>query len=312
MSKCCIIGGTGFIGSHLVRLLEARGKELTVVGRNPLPTRPIPEGVRYFCGQYGDRRFLASALQDASEVVFLAHSSVPKTSFEDPIEDILTNLPAAITLFEVAVERRIEKFVFVSSGGTVYGKPQKIPISEEHPTNPISPYGITKLAIEKYAHMYYEISSLPVICVRPGNGYGAGQFPFIGQGFVATAIASILKEKEITIFGDGGTVRDYLYVTDLAGGIAAALERGISGEIYNLGTGEGRTNREVLAALELLCRESGLHLRVRTMPPRRFDVSCNVLDPTKLNRHTGWRALIPFNEGIKETWEWYLRASRGY
>jgi UDP-glucose 4-epimerase len=311
MKRCCIIGGTGFIGSYLVPLLQSSGRELTVIGRNSRPTRLLPEGVRYLSGDYGDAGFLAPALRSMDEVILLAYSSVPKTSFEHPIEDILTNLPAAVTLFRLAAEQGIAKCIFVSSGGTVYGKAECVPISEEHPTNPISPYGITKLAIEKYAHLYHELNSLPVVCVRPGNGYGAGQLPFVGQGFVATAIASILKGDEITLFGSGDTIRDYLHVSDMAGGITAALEKGIAGEIYNLGSGIGKTNQDVLAVLAPLAEEAGLLPRIRTAPGRRFDVPCNLLDPAKLKQHTGWLAAVPFEEGIRDTWQWYRRAYRG-
>ena len=102
----------------------------------------------------------------------------------------------------------MQKLVLVSSGGTVYGNPSTVPVAEDHPTTPISPYGITKLAIEKYAAMYRLTAGLPVVCVRPGNAYGEGQRPFSGQGFIATAMASVIQGKEVVLFGERGTVRD--------------------------------------------------------------------------------------------------------
>jgi len=307
MKHCCVIGGTGFIGSWVVRKLHSMGRQLTVVGRNPIPTRPLPEGVRYAVGDYGDPGFLTEVLQDVDEVINLAYSTVPKTSFEDPVRDIFGNLPAAVRLFETACSLSIKKLVLVSSGGTVYGKARSISITEDHPTNPISPYGITKLAIEKYALMFKELKALPVVCVRPANAFGEGQRPFAGQGFVATAIASILRKQEIVLFGETGTVRDYIHVADVANGIIAALEHGELGSCYNIGSGTGRSNRDILDAIFPLAEAAGFKPRVKTLPPRQFDVPVNILDCSKLSQKTGWKAVVPFEDGIERTWNWFFR-----
>jgi UDP-glucose 4-epimerase len=305
MKHCCIIGGTGFIGSHLVNLLLARNRRLTVIGRNPAPTRALPPGVHYLAGDYGDNYFLRGALQGVDEVVSLAYTTVPKSSFEDPVHDILSNLPAAVKLFEMAAELAVEKLVFVSSGGTVYGKAQTLPIAEDHSTNPISAYGITKLAIEKYALMFHELKGLPVVCVRPANAYGEGQRAFTGQGFVATAIAAILERQEVVLFGEAGTIRDYIHVTDVANAIAAALESGTPGECYNIGSGVGRSNKDILDALCPLAKSAGLEMKITTMSSRRFDVPANILDCRKLRKLSGWEASVSFEEGIKDTWNWF-------
>jgi UDP-glucose 4-epimerase len=235
----------------------------------------------------------------------LAYTTVPKSSFEDPVRDILDNLPAPVKLFETACSLGIGKLVFVSSGGTIYGKAQYLPIDEVHPTNPISPYGITKLSTEKYAMMFHELESLPVICVRPGNAYGEGQKPFVGQGFVATAIVSILQGRELVLFGESGTVRDYVHVADVAGGILATLDHGTPGMCYNVGSGIGMSNREVLDMISPLARAVGRDILLKIMPARRFDVPANVLDCSKLNLESGWKPIIPFNEGIERAWCWY-------
>jgi UDP-glucose 4-epimerase len=201
LSHCCIIGGTGFIGSRVVELLVSEGRQVTVIGRSKVPTNRVPTGVRYVAADYGDEKVLLKILRDVDEVIHLAHSTVPKTSFENPVQDILANLPASMKLFDAACRFSIQKLIFVSSGGTIYGKTGTHPISEDHPKQPISPYGITKLTIENYAMMFWELKRLPVICVRPGNAYGENQRPFVDQGFVATAIASILMGREITVFG---------------------------------------------------------------------------------------------------------------
>ena len=214
--------------------------------------------------------------------------------------------PKPSGFFDVCDKIGIKKIILVSSGGTVYGKTQQILINEDHPTNPISPYGISKMASEKYAMMFNELRGLPIICVRPGNAYGEGQLPNVGQGFISTAIASILMQREVIIFGKTGTIRDYIYVTDVAKGIIATLERGKSGSYYNIGSGVGRSNKEVVDMIYPLAKSSKLEPQVKVMPSRKFDVPTNVLDSTRLMKDTGWKERVPFQEGIKKTWSWLL------
>lgn len=307
-AHCCLIGGGGFIGGHLVRLLAATGRCVTVVGRRAAPSYRLPENVRYLTGDYGDRNFLLTALDGIDEIVHLAYASVPRTSFDDPVRDIAANLPPSVQLFAAASALRPVKLVFVSSGGTVYGRASSLPVGEDHPTAPISPYGITKLAVEHYAYMYHQLEGLPAVIVRPGNAYGPGQKPFTGQGFIATAIATILQGGEIILYGEHGTVRDYVHASDLAAGVMSALDGGVPGACYNIGTGVGRSNREIIDLLQPLAAQRGLGVRVNVQPQRSFDVPANVLDGARLAAATGWRAQVPIEAGIAETWAWNCRA----
>jgi UDP-glucose 4-epimerase len=301
--RCCVFGGAGFIGSWVTGLLAARGREIVVIGRSPTPGRPIPPGAKYIPGTYADKAFLRRILTDVDEIIDLAYSTHPQTSFADPLHDIDDNLPPTVSLLQVAAELDIKKTVLVSSGGTVYGVAQSIPIAEDHPTHPISPYGITKLAVEKYGLMFNHVYGLPVSIARPGNAYGEGQRPAIGQGFIAEAIARILDNQAITVFGPQGTIRDYIHVGDVASGIVAVLERGASGACYNIGTGTGRSNLEVLDALTPLARSSGYDVRLQVSPSRKFDVPENVLDSRKLAGESGWRPQIGFRDGIEKAWK---------
>jgi UDP-glucose 4-epimerase len=235
-------------------------------------------------------------------VVDLAYSTVPRTSFEDPIFDIVSNLPPSVQLLQEAAAAKIRKLLLVSSGGTVYGVAKSLPIQEDHPTNPISPYGITKLTIEKYAGMFGVASGLPILIVRPGNAYGEGQHAFTGQGFIATAMHSIVRRQAVGVFGPHGTVRDYVHVADVARGIVAALDSGEVGEIYNIGTGEARSNLDVLGEIEPHARTAGYEMRIATLPERKFDVPANVLDSRKLEAVSGWRPSIAFPDGIERAW----------
>jgi UDP-glucose 4-epimerase len=224
------------------------------------------------------------------------------------VRDLFDNLPAAIRLFQTAASLPIRRLVFVSSGGTTYGPMDRLPIGEEAATRPISPYGISKLAIENYAFMYRATHALPIICVRPGNAYGPGQIPFTGQGFVGTAMASLLAGKELVLYGE--TIRDFIHVRDVAAGIVAALDKGTLGARYNIGCGEGRSTREVLERIVALARPDGHEPRVSVLPARPFDVPANVLDAGRLQRDTGWKPTIAFDQGLRETWAWYLANQR--
>ncbi len=305
MKTCCVIGGTGFIGWHIVNSLVHKRKKIIVVARSSIPARSLPKGVEYIPGDFGDRYFLKKVLYGVDEVIDLAYASVPKTSYDNPVDDITSNLPPVVNLFEVAGLLGIEKVIIVSSGGVVYGHCTRIPIGEEELTRPVSPYGITKLAVENYARMFHVLKDLPVICIRPGNAYGEGQKPFVGQGFVATAIASILTGRKLSLFGRKGTVRDYIYVEDIASAIIAALNHGNSGDIYNVGTGQGKSNLDILEALAPFAEKNGLEIKLDILPERKFDVPVNILDSSKLIRETGWKVRVPFEDGIKRTWEWY-------
>jgi UDP-glucose 4-epimerase len=312
MRHCCVIGGTGFIGSHIVKKLVSRERQVTVVGRNLSPSRALPNNVRYVAGDFGVKQFLMDVLQGVDEIIHLAYLTVPKTSFDDPVQDIINNLPATVVLLEAADCIGVKKFVLVSSGGTVYGKACKVPIEENHPTNPISPYGISKLTAEKYAMMFNNIESLPVVCVRPANAYGEGQKPFTEQGFIINAIASILRRQEVILFGETGTVRDYIHVSDVAEGIIAALEHGVPNASYNIGSGVGRNNKDILTAIYPFVKSIGLEPQIRRLPLRPFDVPVNILDSTKLIEETGWNITVSFEEGIKRTWSWcYEKHQKG-
>lgn len=298
-----VIGGGGFIGAHLVSLLLASGRKVTVLGRSTLPRAALPDGADYVSGDFAQCDLMRPLLDRHGEVVHLAYATVPNTSYDNPLGDLLENLPPTVQLFADVAERG-NRLALISSGGTVYGEATTLPISELHPTNPISPYGVTKLTLEKYAHLYAVTRNLDVVCIRPANAYGEGQRPFVGQGFIATAMASALRCEPIRIFGPRGTVRDYIHVADLANGILSAIDRGKAGETYNLGTGIGRSNMDVVEAISPLVREIGCIARTVHEPERPFDVKANVLDCDKLAAQTGWRASVRFEEGLRRTLEW--------
>lgn len=304
---CCVIGGSGFIGCHVVQRLLAAGRDVRVIGRREHPPASLDRRARYLSYDSCDKAFVITALSGVDEIIDLAYSTVPKSSFDDPVHDILTNLPQAVNLLQVLAEKEgVRKLVVVSSGGTVYGPALEVPIREDHQTNPISPYGITKLAVEKYALMYHRLFNLPATVVRPSNAFGEGQLPNRGQGFIATAMAAILEGKTVTVFGGDQIVRDYVHVADVADGIIAVLERGQPGHCYNIGSGTGRTTNEVLSFISVFARQLGKAVAVEQRPLRVFDVPVNVLDCRRIETETGWRARISFTEGLERAWRWFV------
>ena len=303
--SCLVIGGGGYIGSYLVPLLAETGRRVTILGRKSAPNYPLPENAQYVQGSFSELTLIQRLLDEHQEVIHLAYATVPNTSYDNPLGDLLENLPPTVQLFSEAAARS-NRLVLVSSGGTVYGEALSLPITEDHPTRPISPYGVTKLTLERYAFLYAATHGLKVICVRPSNAYGEGQRPFMGQGFIATAMASAILGRPVTVFGEHGGIRDYIHVADLASGIVAALERGELGQTYNLGSGVGLSTMEVLERMTALVKLKGYQLEVIKRDARPFDVRKNVLDSSELKNQTGWTPIIEFDKGLERTLEWQV------
>jgi UDP-glucose 4-epimerase len=295
-----ITGGSGFIGQALIKNLLAKSdRNIIAVGRSAVPKFPLPDAVSYHSGDISDMAFIGPLLDKATEVVDLAYGTTPKTSFDDPVQDVILNLPASVTLQRLASERNIKRYLLVSSGGTVYGNSRYLPITEHHPNNPISPYGISKLVTEKYAHFFCQMSGLPVIVARPSNAFGIGQIGKRPQGFIGVAMHAALNNLDVEIFGERGTVRDYIYIDDLAEALVALLEHGAIGETYNIGSGIGYDNLDVLSMLAEVCG-AGFAPRTIHRPLRPFDVLANVLNPEKINSATGWAPKYSLRQGLEE------------
>jgi UDP-glucose 4-epimerase len=281
-----------------------------IVGRSDSPRNILPKSVKYLFGDIKEEKFVGNFLKHTDEIIYLAYSTTPRTSFENLIQDLNENLISAVRFFDIALRYPIKKMIYISSGGAVYGESDGSPISENNPTNPISPYGVTKLAIEKYAQLFWKTKKLPVVCIRPPNVYGENQKPFIGQGFISTAIASILMDREIIVYGQDGTFRDYLYIDDFIKGLLVALDTCLPGEIYNIGTGIGFNNTNIINKLKNNDFLRNKTLKIIHEPLRASDVLSNVLDSNKFKSLTNWQPSISIDEGIEKLVKYYLKSSK--
>jgi UDP-glucose 4-epimerase len=309
MGPCLVLGGAGFIGSHLAEALAQQGRRVRVFDRphvDRLPLFPRAGGFEVFTGDFLNPRALAPALEGAEVVFHLVSTTLPKNSNDNPVYDIESNVLGSLRLLELCREHRVRKLVFVSSGGTVYGVPRTTPIAEDHPTEPISSYGIHKLTVEKYLALAHRLHGLDYRIVRPANLYGPRQRLDIAQGAVAVFLDRALRDQPIRIWGDGSVVRDYVYVADAVDAMLKAASFEGAQRIFNIGSGKGASLNEVVAEIEKLL---GRRVKTEHGAPRALDVPVNVLDASLAERHLGWRASTPLAEGLRRTCEW-LRSAR--
>lgn len=306
MKSACVIGGGGFLGTALRSTLSARGYRLLTVGRRPhVHTFPFEQ---YFSLNSWTLKQLEPMLRELEPdaLIDLSHNSVPNMGVE-PVQDVAQNLANVIRHLELASSVRARLFVYVSSGGTVYGDGLHAPCSEEARTDPISPYGIGKLASEKFVQVFERQHGLRSAILRPSNIYGPGQIPFRGQGLVATALALAWRGDPIRVFGTGSHVRDYLYSHDFCRAVLSVVEHPNARGVFNVGSGEGVSINELLQSMTELLARQGRTLFKEPVPERPLDVSYSVLDSRKLANVTGWAPEVSIGDGIAGTWEWVQR-----
>lgn len=301
MASCLVLGGAGFIGSHLAEALLQAGHRVRIFDRPHLDRLPafLQRGeFEVFTGDFLNPRTLSPAL-DGSEIVFhLVSTTLPKTSNDNPMYDVESNVMGTLRLLELCRQQGVRKVVFASSGGTVYGVPRSVPIDESHPTDPICSYGIHKLAIEKYLQLNHRIHGLDYCVVRPANLYGPRQRLDIAQGAVAVFLDRALRGKPIQVWGDGSVVRDYLYVGDAAEALLKAAAFEGEPRLFNIGSGAGTSLTQLIKEIEALL---GRAVPVEYTAARSLDVPANVLDASLARRHLGWAPRTSLAEGLRRT-----------
>ncbi len=298
--KLLILGGSGFIGSHVVDAALAAGHRVRVYDRMPERFRPTPPGVEFMQGDLSDTAALAEALIGMDMVFHLVSATVPTTANLDPIADIQGNLIATLRLMELMRSQQIPRLLYLSSGGTVYGIPTMVPVPEAHPLQPISSYGIVKVAIENYIRMEANLHGLEATILRPSNPYGPRQGHGGVQGIIGTYLWRHAKGEGMELWGDGSVVRDFIHVRDLADLCVLCADQNVTGT-FNAGAGEGQS---VLDIINGIGRVSGTPLDPIRKPGRKFDVPRVVLDISAVQAATGWHPQTPFEDGLAQSWAW--------
>ncbi|MGN6602364.1 MAG: NAD-dependent epimerase/dehydratase family protein [Ginsengibacter sp.] len=301
-----VLGGNGFIGSHLVDKLLFEGHDVRVFDKSEEHFRKALPNVDYHLGEFGNRGLLSEALKDIDVVVHLISTTLPKTSNDDPVFDIQSNVIESLFLFEQCVANKIKKIIFVSSGGTVYGIPQSLPVLEENQTNPICSYGISKLAIEKYLILFKQLYNLDFVIIRPSNPFGSRQNPFGIQGVIPVFLGKILRGDPIQIWGNGSIVRDFIYIEDLVDALFRAINCNTTSQVFNIGSGRGTSLNELLSIMRNVTKKNPSVLYSHS---RTYDVPAIFLDISKAGEGLKWKPRISLEEGIGQTWDFVKNLS---
>lgn len=304
--KCIIYGGAGFIGSYIAEELLGNNISVTIFDKKNCSKKNIDHiinDVTFIEGDFNNRIEVMESIQDHNYVVHLVSSTLPADSILNPSYDIESNLLSSLGLFDSCVKNKIKKIIFISSGGTVYGNPVEIPIKENHPTDPLTSYGIIKLTTEKYLGMYNHLYGLDYKILRFANPFGARQNPRLNQGLIAHLLHKIKNKETIEIWGDGKVIRDYFSVKDGARAVFLAIVDNSSNRIYNIGSGKGLSVNQVILKFRQVL---GLNFRVKYKPSRKFDVKKNILDISLAKKFLKWVPRENFNSELKKTWEYIL------
>jgi UDP-glucose 4-epimerase len=297
--RAIVTGGAGFIGSHVVEALLARGDDVTVVDDLSSGRREnVPEGARLAVADI--REGLEAVFGETRpEVCFhLAAQVDVRVSVERPAHDAGVNVLGTIAVLEAA-RRHGTQVVFSSTGGAIYGECDG-PAAEDAQRRPLAPYGVSKLAGEEYLAAYNRLYESGHVSLRYGNVYGPRQDPHGEAGVVAIFLGRLAAGEAPRIFGDGRQTRDYIYAGDVAAATLAAAGR--DGGVFNVGTG---IETSVLELYDGCRRVAGSSLEAEQAPARLGELQRSVLDVALAERELGWRAEVPLEEGLRRTWEWF-------
>jgi len=298
-----VTGGAGFIGSHLTEALLKAGHEVAVIDNLTTGRREnLPDGIAFYQVDVAEREAVAEAFaRERPEFVchYAAQASVTRST-EDPAFDARTNLVGGLNVLQEAARQGVKRFVFASTGGAIYGDPERIPADESHPTRPLCPYGVAKLSFEHYLEMYAQVTGLSYAALRYANVYGPRQDPLGEAGVIAIFIGRLLKGQRPTVFGDGKQTRDYVFVDDAVAAVLLALESAETG-CLNIGTGLETSVLDLVSGLSALARRE---IEPVFAPPRVGEVARIALDASKARARLGWSPKVALDGGLEQTFRW--------
>ncbi len=304
--RCLVVGAGGFLGRALSTSLCDRGAVVQGYGRIHDEEKARDHRVAWTHAPFSDFSALARAVAGQEVVFHLLGSSIPESSNSDPAEDLFANVFPTIKLLDICRAARVRKVIFASSGGTVYGIPTVIPTPETAPTDPISAYGINKLAIEKYLALYRHLHGMEYHVLRLANPYGPGQSPIKRQGVVASILYRAITGKSFEIWGTGDVTRDFIHVDDVSTAFVHALHYAGEHRIMNVGSGHGLTINQVVDDVQQVLDLQGV--QVTRKPGRAADVPVSILDTGLIRSATTWRPRVSWLEGLSQTAAWMREA----
>ena len=298
--RVIVVGGSGFIGQHVVRHLALAGAEVTVIDLYK-PKSDIRNAI-WISGTAADEMLLASVTACADTVIFLANNSVPGSADVDLANEVRTHVGMAVKSAEICAAQGVKRFLFASSGGTVYGSDSNLLLTEEAPTLPRNAYGVSKLAIEHYLRILGDLREMTTLSLRISNPYGEGQTVNRNQGFIAAAMQHSISGEVLPIWGDGTVERDFIHISDVADAFVKAASYSSSSTVINIGSGKSNSLLEVLKLVEAAV---GREVPVTFGKGRSIDVKKNTLDISRAAELLAWRPSIKLSEGLARTADWW-------
>lgn len=308
MKKILITGGSGFIGANLImRLSKMDQYEITVFDISPPHIGQLPPHIRFIQGDLRDANLVRKMIVDDSiDIVYhLAWGTIHETATRDPLEDVNINVAASLILLDACIHTQVNRIIYVSSGGTVYGLPEQLPITEDHPTHPINAYGVSKLTVEKYLQMFSYLHGLDYVIFRPSVPYGPFQNPHRRQGAVSVFTYNALKGKPIVVWGREDIVRDYFFIDDLIDALVLVLANpNVKNKTFNLSGKESISLHHLLETIQ-----ETLHIDpvIHHEKERLIDAPQLILDSSAAKQSLGWSPKVDLKEGVRLTANW-LRA----
>jgi UDP-glucose 4-epimerase len=297
--KILVTGGAGFIGANLVRLLLDEGYRVRVLDNFSVGCRKYLEGLdlEIMEGDILDTDAVAQAVDGMDGVVHLAAQTGVPGSLEDPYHDCETNVIGTLNMLEASRHAKVERFIFASSNAPL-GR-QEPPATEDKAPLPIAPYGASKLASEGYCLAYHGSWGLGTVVLRFANVYGP--YSAHKSSVVAQFFKDTLTKGEITIDGDGQQTRDFIYVKDLCRAVHLALKSEVSGEVFQIATGEETSILDLAEMVQEVMRQD---IDMQHGPSRQGDIRENYSEITKAKSLLGWKSLVALKEGLHSTWNW--------
>jgi UDP-glucose 4-epimerase len=298
--RCLVLGAGGFLGKNLCLSLAKSGALVTGFDRLECP-KELTGAIKWKLGEFANIGDVSTEVAEAEVIFHLVSSTVPGTSNTDVMFDIDSNLKTSIQLLECCRQLTGKRVIYASSGGAIYGAPIKVPVSESSSTDPISSYGIMKLAIEKYMQLYEYLYGVKTCVLRIANPFGSHQSGRGHQGAIASFLYRALTGQPVDIWGDGEVIRDYIHVDDVMSAFLMSCRYNGEHRVFNIGSGVGRSLNQIVQDISIV---TGKIVPVRYHAGRKADVPKIILDASLARREFDWKPVKSYEQGLLETMDW--------